>query len=228
MKLDRAKFTFHKPTLLFLLAVDVVLIGVSVVMGLLIVTNRIENWPEILHIGRDWSISETFNLLKWGAIIVVFGYAFRWTGQVVFACLAIAFTLILADDSLQLHERSGQLANKFFGQFAFDNFGIESRMVIALGEIGFWILLGFVCLAIVLLAWTRTSSEIKGQLGVLAVLFSGVIVCGVFVDFVHFFSPPRSMINGILLVLEDGGEMVFISLMAAFVIGTFGPGATRT
>jgi len=196
-----------------LIAVDAILILVSIICGVLLITGQIATWPDILNVGRDWSIGEIFNYLKWFAISAVFFIAFRKTGLKIYACFSAVFFLILMDDSLQFHEQIGSIYSATSG----GNFGLNQ----ALGEIGFWVVLGLLCLALLLSAWFRTPAPIKRKLWPIAPLFAGVVFCGLVIDMVHFFAPEGSLFGGMLLILEDGGEMIFTSLILAYTYATF-------
>ncbi len=208
----------HKPLLRWVLAVDFLLIFISVMMGVLLMVDIISKWPNHYNIGRDASVSEHFNFAKWAAIISVFGYAYYKRRLLIFACLAVVFALILADDYFQLHEQAGRFSRSIYGE--------DLRIAVALAEIGFWIALALTCLAILALAWRKTSNACRRELRPLAALFAGVVICGAGVDFIHYFTEKKSWTAGVLMIIEDGGEMIFISLMLAYAIGAFGPGAT--
>jgi len=198
-----------------LVALDLVLIAISAGYGALVALNTVPMIPDILNIGRDHSIAEVFNFAKWGGLIALFLWAYHSQRQLIFVLLAVVFALILGDDSLQLHEK--------MGGYTYIAFGATSGNLTAIGEIGFWIVLGMVCLGILLIAWPRTPTATKDILWPLAVLFGGVVVCGMGVDLLHLLAPEKSVLGGVIGLVEDGGEMIFISLMLAYAFARFAP-----
>ena len=204
---------FHRRLLYLLLSIDAALILISALIGLLIVLKVMTVWPDFLNIGMDWSAGEIFNYIKWLAIAGIFALAFLRRRNAIFACLSFVFLLILADDSLQLHERSASLrlieANG------------DRGLAQAYSEIVFWCVLGLLCLGVILAAWRKTPADIRRRLWPALWLFCGVVASGVVVDFFHNFTGEKTVVSGLLLLLEDGGEMIFISLMLAYIAKAF-------
>lgn len=210
---QKSKSLFHSRLLLLLLAIDAALVSVSALIGLLIVLGFNVSWPDFWNIGRDWSAGEIFNYIKWLAISGIFASAFLHYRHPIYACLSVVFLLILADDSLQLHERSGSLP-------LIDVAG-NLPLTQALSEVLFWFVLGLLCLGIILTVWRKTPKEIRRKLWTVLLLFSGVVASGVVVDFFHQFTGEKTVFSGVLLLLEDGGEMFFASLMLAYIANEF-------
>lgn len=204
---------FHKRLLVLLLSIDALLIGISAAIGVFIVLDVMSVWPDFWNIGMDWSAGEIFNYIKWLMISGIFALAFFHQRHAIFACLSVVFLLILADDSLQLHERSGSLR-------LIDANG-DRGLAQAYSEILFWCCLGLVCLGLILAAWRSTPAEVRSKLWTVLWLFAGVVASGVVVDFFHQFTGEKTVVSGVLLLLEDGGEMIFISLMLANIAKAF-------
>jgi hypothetical protein len=204
---------FYKPSFYYIILTDLLLIFISAVLGIMQNFEKISNVPDWLNIGQDWSAGEFFNYAKWGAMVGIFAIKYSKKHHLIYLCLAVVFTLILGDDSLQFHERFGLLASKIFQSMP--------GFLGALGEIVFWILLGTFCLTAILFIWPQTPPDVREKIWPLAILFCGVVFFGVFIDFIHFFAPESSLLSGGLLLLEDGGEMIFISLMASYSYSVF-------
>ena len=43
------------------------------------------------------------------------------------------------------------------------------------------------------------------------------------VDLLHLLAPEKSVLGGLIGLVEDGGEMIFISLMLAYAYARFAP-----
>jgi hypothetical protein len=218
--IKRSQTKFHKLSLYVLLALDISLILITAVIGFLVFSQTVSAIPDVLNIEADWSLGEILNYAKWVILISVFFRAFRKTRLSVFRWITVIFIIILADDSLQIHERTGDVLAHIFGG--------RSGLSSALGEMAFWTCLGVLCLGLLFSAWSQTPQETRKQLWPLGALFGCVVFCGFVVDFIHFlsFTPLMAgipLISGILLLIEDGGEMVFASLMVAYSICIFGP-----
>ncbi len=124
----------------------------------------------------------------------------------------VGFTLLIADDAGQTHENVGLSLGERH-QFAAP-FGLRSK------DVGELLVAGTVGLVTVVVAgaglWLGTEQcrRISRDVGVL-VIFLGVV--GILVDVLHVIAYfAQSLLAQVLLVVEDGGEMVVISALTAY------------
>jgi hypothetical protein len=121
----------------------------------------------------------------------------------------LLFLYLLADDSLRVHETMGNILAKSLGLSVW--FGEKSQDV---GELSVSLIAAIVLFSGIALAY-RQSSKADRQISThLTRLILGLVLCGVVVDSLHSLI-PNSL--DIWAILEDGGEMVVMSLIASYV-----------
>ena len=208
------------PLLVVLVTIDALLIFIHAVLGVLVLTDVSATYPERLRIDRDWGLGEIFGYMKWLWIAGILLSRFRQTNALIFLGLGSLCLLALADDGLQLHEN--------FAETIFPRLGLHTVFPAGSGEVVFLALAGLLVFAPLLIGWLRAGPALRHQLVPFLILFGGVVFCVAIVDFIHTQLPDQSLTAGLLGILEDGGEMVFLSMMVSYAVGTFaGPRQTR-
>ncbi|RYE51073.1 MAG: hypothetical protein EOP21_02320, partial [Hyphomicrobiales bacterium] len=175
--------------------------------------------PPFLKITRDEALPELVGYLKWLVIIVALVWMsvrdrwsppFRW---------AIVFVMILADDSLQVHEALGLIL--------WDKIPLPASLYDHGEDI--FELVAFGCMGLIAIALTATLFSRHGPVARLlslrfAQIIAGLVFFGVFLDFLHqliSIASKGTVVDGLLppffSLLEDGGEMVMGSIALAFV-----------
>ncbi|WP_299814336.1 hypothetical protein [uncultured Jannaschia sp.] len=205
----------HARLLAILLALDLFFIAVTGLCGVAVMKGYLSATPDFLNIGRDWSAGECLNYVKWAIMAVVLVVAWRRNGHRIHLSLAFFVLLVLADDSLQFHERGAELL--------VSTFPILRNQVGFLYEIVIWATMGVVGLTAVIIGLRDAPRSERDKVRVAAILFAAVVFFGMLVDVAHAFADPRSLVSGLLLLLEDGGEMISISVLAAYVVAVFKP-----
>lgn len=209
----------HSGTTATLLVADTLLITLHAGLGLFILAGVIFTFPEILRIDRDWSLSEVFNYLKWIALIGALLALFSRQKSPIFLAISLVCVVALLDDSLQLHEG--------FGGPLIDALAFGWNLPHGTGEMVFMAATGMLIAGPLIYSWRRASHKVREQIAPLLALFGGAIFCAGGIDFLHSQAAavtPNSMKAGILGILEDGGEMVFLSLMVSYVFGLLARG----
>lgn len=195
-----------------LLALDLAFILLHIVVRSL---NLFPNEPQFL-INHDGGYAEQFQYVKLGLVFLGLGWlAIRQRSRIFFTWAGI-FLYILLDDALELHERIGVQLGTAWQLPAIS--GLRGQ---DLGELLVFASVGIISLGA--LVWSyRTERHLATRqtsvyLFVLLLLFS---VFGGVVDMIHFavsaIASPLWLQRS-LTILEDGGEMVMISVIAAFV-----------
>ena len=165
-----------------------------------------------ISLEADGGPAEIFQYLKEFWVMVCMVAAFVSTRRAVFVSWAIVFLFLLADDSMMLHENVGT----WLGQrYAFPApFGMRSKDI---GELLFAATAGLVILAGVgFTTWRGTGQcrRISRDLGILIVSLGLV---GILLDVLHVIAYfGQSLLAQVLLVVEDGGEMIVMSAMTAY------------
>lgn len=188
--------------LLFLVIVDVLLISAHATIKII----GVEEY--LLDLGVDRGYGEFWQYLKYLAtslLLVAIGVSTR--SSVAFAWIAVTAYLAV-DDVFGVHEGMGVRIALLLPQLGGD--GIHVGEIVWLGSVG------AVLVAAVVLAHRRTHARGRAVSVVLAALFAGLIVFGVAVDAIHHLILRAPFFDAPLTALEDGGELVLMSLVVAF------------
>jgi|GEM_PF-2924878 len=124
---------------------------------------------------------------------------------------AVAFAVLAADDRFMLHETFGAPISRYLG------------VRHAAGELVWLALLGVVVGAVLVVAHLRSEGLSRAVSEHLFVLSAGLLFCGVMLDGLHSLvedaggSISGGPLDTFLVVLEDGGEIVLISLVMCFL-----------
>ncbi|WP_207099953.1 hypothetical protein [Paracoccus shandongensis] len=85
-----------------------------------------------------------------------------------------------------------------------------------MGELIFMALEGVAVAGTLVYGWIKAARPVRRQVVPLLLLLGAAAFCAAAIDFLHTRSAPSSITAGLLGILEDGGEMVFLSLAAAY------------
>lgn len=176
--------------------------------------------PIALNVTLDWSLAECFGYVKLGGAVLLLWLAFRVSRIPVLLAFAIIFGVMVADDTMELHERLGHWAVHAFGLT-----GVADIRRQDIGELLAWGAMGGMLLPVFALGIIRTRPEDR----VIAVRFTICAALLVFfavgVDVMHETAcavlsglPQCSHVFGLV---EDGGEMIVQSLIFAHVLAVF-------
>lgn len=191
-----------------LLSVDAILILLHMMLGALSMAGIIAGVPDSLRIDRDWSLGETLNYGKWIALAVLALLMFWRQGHVIFLAIAILVAVALLDDSLQLHERLGPRLARAIAP------GLELSQSVA--EMIFMAVEGAIAGGPLILGWLKASPAVRRQVVPLLFLGAGAAFCASIVDFLHAQVASHVFVESVFGVIEDGGEMIFLSLMVSY------------
>lgn len=201
-------FATARTLLLLLIAADLAFIVLHVVY---IETELLRGRPFSLE--ADNGLPEAYQYVKqyWTALLMV--ALFRRTRSVVYLGWTVVFSFLLLDDAFQFHEHFGKwLATNFAVPVAF---GLRPDDI---GELLFAASIGVVTVLLIGYGYWRGDANarvVSRNTAVLIVLLAGF---GVGVDVVHvitYFKAP--LLAQFLLIAEDGGEMLAVSLIAAYI-----------
>jgi hypothetical protein len=204
----------HPWLLVALLAIDAFLIGLHIFGGLRVLAGSAERIPPLWHLGSEFGLPEIFNYLKWTALVLVLGVAAYRRSSRLLVVIMLLFLVILLDDSLQIHERVGEALTARLGPLP------ETKAVRAAGGTAFWLLLVVVFVPLIAFAMSAAGRAEVRLAAPMALLFGGLVICGVAFDFVHYLH-PHGIVGAALGVAEDGGEMIFASALLAYAAGAF-------
>lgn len=181
-------------------------------------TDIAPRWHDILYgqftLYSDTALPEVFNFVKWGMAAVLALVAFRLSRQRHFIGVAFASALFLIDDAGQVHERMGAL----FTEFGFS--GIAFLDANSVGElVGLGGLALFVAIGLGYAFVTANPAQCR-DVKILLAAIVGMFLCGVIGDIAHNLALGHlgdGIVTLLTGVIEDGGELLLISLYASVV-----------
>jgi hypothetical protein len=174
-------------------------------------------------LGREDAYASIFGYLVEGCIVLaVCALAVRLRQPLYFAWAAL-FLYLLLDDYLMIHEKiTGSIVRPFFGFSKEDTvLGINAHDLV---EDAAMALLGLMILSMILVIYVFGDRTFKKVSRRLVILLTALAFCGIVVDLIHAAivrSPLRrelSEVHRSLAIVEDGGELVVISLILWFVV----------
>lgn len=205
---------FHRGFLIGFLAADVVFLVIHAAFGVLTLKGVVDVWPDFFNVDRDWGGGEILSYVKWVMSIGALVGCFMISRKPIFLGLGGLFLVCLIDDSIGLHERGTLWLIDDLTIYRY--FGTHQAIV---GELISWALLGIPAVASLGAGWWMSNSRDRRLVLPALMFFAGVVVCAVGMDVVHSSLPDRSLAAGLAGMLEEGGEMIFLSLLLAFVWG---------
>ena len=211
----RARSMGPGPLLAVLLAVDIALVVVSVVR--LAVAGPSLTDPWLLETDGGWA--EYVGYAQQAALAVLLLVLCWSTRHLVWAAYAAVFLSALADDSLRLHENKGAwLADRLAARGWFPPDGFMGLRADDLGELVVWGLLAAVPVFAALLLHRRSDRwNRRASLG-MAGLIAAYVFFGAVVDQAHVLVLD-TWLGDVVGTVEDGGELVVLSVSLAYVVG---------
>ena len=172
------------------------------------------HWLATSHwsVERDRGIPEIYGYLLLGIAIAGLVYLARRRRQPVLYAWAATFALVLLDDEMMVHERGARIILRLVGAPE-HVFGFRAQ---DLGEMAIWGAEAVLPLLAVVVLHRRAGRAERELSRVIGLLMAALVFFGVVLDQLHSLFWDGIAAAG---ALEDGGEMVVMSLLAALVIG---------
>jgi hypothetical protein len=162
-------------------------------------------------ISADLGLGESFQYVKELWIALLLGALVIRYGKKAYLGWSLLFGYLLLDDMLGFHEGFGALGEKYFHLPA--ALQMFPRLRISdLFELGSSAIIGSVVLVLLFVFYRRSAPDVRMTQNVIFVLFALLIGFGVALDFFDRFFSSR-MIAELLKLIEDGGEMLVMSLI---------------
>jgi hypothetical protein len=200
-----------RTVLLLLVAADVAFIFLHV---LYVETNLLRGRPFSLE--ADNGVPEAYQYVKQFWVALCMALMFRRVRQVVYLGWLLVFTFLLLDDAFQIHEHIGEwLGAHYVLPVAF---GLRPDDI---GELLFAAFVGSISTILIGFGYWRADADARitsRDMIIMVIVLAGL---GVGVDILHvitYFKAP--LLAQFLLILEDGGEMLVVSAMVAYMVNT--------
>lgn len=183
----------------------------AIVLHIYATVRQLDNFIYYIHL--DHSYGEFYQYAKyvWIFLLIAF-YAYEnrsWRPAMWLPTIAFFFL----DDTLEVHEQAGAWVTETFGLGP--AFGLRAQDV---GEVVFIGGAGLVILVPLVIGWIgadrRTRAIYWGFAGLVGILgFFGVVLDGVHMAVVDY-----PFLRAVLSLVEDGGEMLAVTLMVVFAL----------
>lgn len=159
----------------------------------------------IWSIARDRGVPEWWQYLKLAAVVVVLVDLVRSRPGPLYAVWAAIFAYFLVDDALEVHERAGEWLGDWLDLAPRGD--LDPRDI---GQVLFAGVIGLVVLGALAVAYRLDGSRARRLTVHLVVALFALGFCGVVADTID--------VIDVFGLVEDGGEMVVISVMLALVV----------
>lgn len=172
----------------------------------------------LFFIGRDLGYAEFYQYMKeYWVIILLLIIAYK-RKKFIYLSWSLIFLYVLLDDSLKLHETVGISITDYF-EFQ-PMFGLRAK---DFGELGVSIFFGTFLFSFLGIFYFYGKEEAKKISNHLLFLFFMLVFFGILVDMVgmmlHGYGGGllTHIINRLFILIEDGGEMIVMSIMVWYL-----------
>lgn len=198
-----------RTVLLLLVAADLAFIFLHVVY---VETSLLRGRPFSLE--ADNGLPEAFQYVKQFWVALCMAVMFRRVRALVYIGWTLVVSFLLLDDAFQFHEQVGEWLGARYSLPGV--FGLRPDDI---GELLFAGFIGAVTVVLIGFGYWRGNADariVSRDMVLLLVVLAGL---GVGVDILHvisYFKAP--LLAQFLLILEDGGEMLVVSAMVAYMV----------
>lgn len=189
-----------------LILADLLFVGIHIVNVCMV------RYDSLFLLDVDGGIPELFQYVKETCITVLLFYTLYRSRKVGYGFWAVLFLYCLCDDALMLHENIGEYLATTLAFKPMLNLRAQD-----LGELLVSGTAGAVLILPLLYYYFQSSSSYRAHSKILFILLLGLIFTGVFVDMLHIALDWGEEVNLLLTLTEDGGEMIIMSLILAYV-----------
>lgn len=202
--LPRVRQIINPLVLAILLAADAALV-------ILHLSNRfLPSRNALFSLSTDGGYAEMFQYLKESWVAAMLFIVCWRTRQGLYGAWAVLFAYLLSDDSLTIHETAGQAIATQWGYVP--AFGLRAQ---DFGELTVIAFAGSVFVLITGYFYVRTNETARSVARDMVWLVGFLFFFGVFFDMVHN-AIDDQRVRG-MLVVEDSGEMIAMSLIVSYV-----------
>ncbi|MDZ7694794.1 MAG: hypothetical protein U5K69_27365 [Balneolaceae bacterium] len=193
--------------LVLLISADLVFVGLEVVHSLGYASDN------KFLLGTERGYSEVYQYVKFFWIALILAWLTFRTYQPLYGIGTFLFMYLLLDDSLEIHETMGGHIAAWTGMSPL--FGLRTQDY---GELTVYALTGIIFLGAGWLAYQKSSRRARQISWYVLGGLVGLAVFGAGVDMLHsFFSNSFPFLDTPFVILEDGGELIAVSVIAWFI-----------
>tara|TARA_Y100001934_G_C12110257_1_gene658147 strand:+ start:123 stop:818 length:696 start_codon:yes stop_codon:yes gene_type:complete len=162
----------------------------------------------LLLISADLGYAEVYQYIKEFWIVLLLIILAKSRRQFVYFAWSLLFIYLFVDDSFRVHER--------FGAYLVDNFGFQSMFRLRaqdFGELSVSLFFGLLFLIFIGASYYFGDHLAKSVSRQLFILVMVLAFFGVLVDMLQIALPLGSLGKGVFVLIEDGGEMLTMSII---------------
>lgn len=191
----------------------VLVVGIDVLLGLThVVIMTFFDAPDVWRIDMDWSFAEAYQYMKyfWVAALLVW-YSRATRGWAILAWVPLIL-FFLADDAVLLHEQAGLWFTAQPWAFGLGPFGAQT-----VGELGFVVTAGAILVIPIVTLYAMSRARMRWIFRLLAAIVVAFLLFAVVVDAAHSLVQNIRVLDRSFGFIEDGGEMLLLSLLVLVV-----------
>jgi hypothetical protein len=197
--------------LIIFLSFDVLFISIHLINALLLTSSN-----SFFYLEQERSISEIYQYIKHAGIISLLFLIILKIKYFHYFSLIIFFTIVLADDSLQIHEKFGENFNLMI-----DSPALSEHLARNLGELFGFLMLGALALIPLAISFIKSNYFFKKFLTQILFLVAILIFFGVVIDSFSMLFTHSPQISFLYSLLEESGEIFTTSFILYFVFAHF-------
>ncbi|WP_282162206.1 hypothetical protein [Ulvibacterium marinum] len=168
---------------------------------------------DFLNVSIDGSLPEIIQYTKFVIVLFILSYLMFQKKRKKFICWFVLFFVMLLDDAFSLHESSGKYLAITLDIQPF--MGLRS---VDYGELLYAFAAGIIILPLMSYCYIFGDKTFKKSFLDLSLLLIVLLFFGIFIDMLHSYFSDIYPLGGIFGLLEDGGEMIALSLIAWYLL----------
>lgn len=174
-------------------------------------SNGLFLYNPLFAIETDLGLAESFQYVKEFWIFLMLCALARKYSQLSYLSWGSLFFYILLDDAGQIHERLGRLISSYFHFHSLFGMGADD-----MGQLCVYSLVGLLFFLLLLPALLQGYKDFRRFSLQWGMIFAALTFCGVGIDAINIADQPL-WIRGLATLLEEGGEMVVMSVAVAYL-----------
>lgn len=188
----------------------VILLAIDIVFFIGHLALIVYDWGgPFMSLTEEGGIPEMYQYLKFILIILMCGFLIIKKNQHVFIFWFLLFALFFIDDAFEFHETGGAFLMNVFDLKAY--WGLRAQ---DWGELTYAALCGLALIPLLIFAYVKGSDRTKKVFLDIGILLGLFLFFAIVVDMVHsYFTEAQDNISYFFGMLEDGGEMILLSIM---------------
>lgn len=216
LKLIRENFSSSKANNLIgtLIVFDLFFVAIHFVAFLLFYLGHIEDINDYYYLAltKDGSWAEFFQYLKYLFVLVFVVHLMYSKKKFFYLSWFLLFLFFLFDDALSLHEKVGEIFAK-----EVDFQPMLGLRKVDFGELAFVLVIGLAILSVFIITYFKGGPVYRKRTIDMLILLALMIFFGVGFDLLHVALGEDDRVSFILGLIEDGGEMVTMSIIVWYV-----------